>query len=347
MPKRKLSLDPNDTSLDDPQFGNVEDLPPGVKRQTSYCILNDVWDENNPTYSRLVFTFPECLGVEETLNNTAKDNKCIPTLNMDIPINLPVVKDCRVDLIQGPPDYVGILEKNTAGTGVYLKKSATNLTFILTGNDQLKKKAPDVDDETKETDVKDVTQEAALSDAIWAKYLNVPTPQSSSNFTTAIKPAGWTTNDYWIYGKDVGGAVALAYDDVAKTLMRSTENQNNIRTEFTQNNILSRGYLLLKDHVNMFIRVQHDGSAGDTPAMKFRIILDYTTRKVSLSSLLVWRQQISEFLPKQIQWRVYNQAVSTGDKKNGWNILVSRGTVKESGTGTDPTDKTQFPDIKD
>lgn len=137
MPKRKLSsLDPNDTSDTDPQFGNVEDLPAGVKRQTSYCVLGNCWDDNNPTYSRLVFRFPECLGIEETLNNTAKDNKCIPTLNMDIPILLPVIKDCRVDIIQRPPDYVGLLQKNTAGDGIKLDKRQCQLEFVLTGNDR-------------------------------------------------------------------------------------------------------------------------------------------------------------------------------------------------------------------
>lgn len=346
MPKRKLSsLDPNDTSDTDPQFGNVEDLPAGVKRQTSYCVLGNCWDDNNPTYSRLVFRFPECLGIEETLNNTAKDNKCIPTLNMDIPILLPVIKDCRVDIIQRPPDYVGLLQKNTAGDGIKLDKRQCQLEFVLTGNDQLTKKAPSIADETKEIDCEDITQYAALSDAIWAQYYKVTQPQQASNYTTAIQPAG-KDKDYWIYGKDEGGVKSVAYSDVANHFMNTVHNPNGRYTMFEQNNIQSRGFLLLKDHVNMFVKVQFDGSA-EGKNFKFRVILDYTTRKVSLSSLLVWRQQLHEFLPKQIQWRMYEQAKDTAKKQNEWNILVSRGEVEENGTGTDPTDKTQFPDIKE
>lgn len=344
--RRRLPMDPNDTSDTDPQFGNVEDLPSGYKRQTSICVLTEVTEENAAAWSRLVIKFPECLGVEETLKNTAEKTKCIPTLNMDIPINLPVIRDCKVDLILPPPDYTSFLDVKDTKDGVALTKRPNNLSFILTGEDRLKKTAPSTLDETKNLDCKDVSQMAALSDAIWCKYWRVPNSQSVTNYTIPIKPTGWV-DDYWLYGKSVGGIEGVNYGQVAQKLMRDNEGETATtnKTIFEQNNILPRGHLLLKDHVNLFVAVQQDGSTGTTPPLEFRVIVDYTIRQVSLSSLLVWQQQLHEFIPKQIKWRIYEQAKAT--KKNGWNILVSRGTIEESGTGPDPTDKTNFPDIDD
>lgn len=347
--RRRIPLDPNDTSDFDPQFGNVEDLPKGVKRQTSVAVLNKVWDANTPTWSRLVVKFPECLGIEETLKTTAESTKCIPSLNMDIPINLPVIKDVKVDLLLSPPDYTSFLNTNDAGDGVRLTKTPNQLTFILTGNDQLTKSAPSTEDETKDADVKDVAQMAALSDTIWARYYRVPNPQSTTNYTAAIKPSGYADRENFLYGKTVSGIAGLSYGQVADHVMGEPEGQGALssKTVFEQNNILPKGFLLLKDHCNLFVRVQHDGSAGETPPLEFRVIIDYSIRQVSLSSLLVWQQQLKEFLPKQVQWRVYEQTLDKANKKNEWNILVSRGTIEENGTGTDPTDKTSFPSIED
>lgn len=349
MPKRRalaVPLDPNDTSAVDPQFGNVEDLPRGVKRQTSVCVLTDVQEENKPTWSRLVVKFPECLGIEETLKQTAEKANCIPTVNMDININLPVIRDCKVDVIASPPDYTSILNrKNPGGDGLQLLKRPNNLAFILTGEDQLKKSAPSTTDETKNNDCKDVTQMAELSDAIWAKYWTVPNPESTSNYTAAVKPNDAFT-DFWLYNKTVGSDVGLSYNQVAQKYLRNIEGQSGttIKNVFEQSNIQEKGFLLLKDHVNLFVKVNQDGShEAETYPLKFRLILDYSIRQVPLSSLLVWRQQLHEFLPKQVQWRVYDQAKAA--KKNGWNILVSRGTIEESGIGDDPTDKTNFPPI--
>lgn len=347
--RRRIPLDPNDTSASDPQFGNVEDLPRGVKRQTSVCVLESVYEENAPTWSRLVIKFPECLGIEETLKEKAESTKCIPSLNMDIPINLPVIKDVQVDLILSPPDYTSMLDKNDASDGIRLRKTPNQLAFLLTGEDQLQKTAPSTTDETKDGTVKDIAQMAALSETIWARYYRVPNPQSVTNFTAAVKPTGLGFSDYWLYGKEEAGVQGLSYAQAAEHYLGTPEgiSAESQKTIFEQNNIQPKGYLLLKDHVNMFVRVQQDGSTGTTPPLEFRVIVDYTIRQVSLSSLLVWRQQLKEFLPKQVQWRVYEQTLDKTNKKNGWNILVSRGTIEENGTGGDPTSKTQFPDIDD
>lgn len=112
--------------------------------------------------------------------------------------------------------------------------------------DQLTKKAPSIADETKEIDCEDITQYAALSDAIWAQYYKVTQPQQASNYTTAIQPAG-KDKDYWIYGKDEGGVKSVAYSDVANHFMNTVHNPNGRYTMFEQNNIQSRGFLLLKD----------------------------------------------------------------------------------------------------
>lgn len=345
--RRRIPIDPNDTSDFDPQFGNVEDLPRGVKRQTSLCVLDKVWNEDSPTWSRLVIKFPECLGIEETLKTKAESTKCIPSLNMDIPINLPVIKDVKLDLILSPPDYTSQIQLDGAKDGVRLKKKPNNLAFILTGDDQITTKAPSTTDEEKEESVEDVAQAAAISDAIWTRFYRVPNAPDITNYSTALKPAGVSFDNYWLYGKEVGGISGLSYGQVAEHFLGKIEGQgaDSFRTVFEQNNIQAKGFLLLKDHVNMFVKVNHDGSTN--APLQFRIIVDYTIREVSLSSLLVWRQQLKEFLPKQVQWRVYKQALDKTNKKNGWNILVSRGTIEENGAGVDPSSKTQFPDIDD
>lgn len=340
MPKRKFSaipIDPNESGPD-PQFGELSDLPRGVKRQTSILTLGTMRTTDPKDWARLVYSFPECLGIKETLDNAAKSSSCIPSVSMDVPINLPVIKNIQVDEISVPANYGEnlVLTDSSLDNTVY----KNNRAYIFTGEDQLTKTAPDVDDETKEVTVSSYAQYAALSDTIYAKFTSFPDAKGDAQFAVPLSPTGWKGTG-WLYGKSVGGVSGIDYKDVALRYLQPSAGPNNVGSFFEVNNIQSKGHLLLKDHVNLFIQTDFTGS----PDLQLRVIIDYTTREVSLSSLLVWQQQLTEFLPKQVRWRAWEQTVAAD--KNGWNILVSRGVVKENGTGNDPTDKTAFPEIKD
>lgn len=342
MPKRKFSalgaipIDPNESGPD-PQFGELSDLPRGVKRQTAIVRLNNRQTTSPKNWSRLVFSFPECLGIKETLDNAAKSTSCIPSVSMDVPINLPVIKNVQIDEIQVSRKY----DENLVLDGDSLANSVTknNRAYILTGEDQLSNQAPDVEDETKEINVSTYAQMAALSDTIYAKFTNFPSGKLGSSYANPVKPASFTKTG-WLYGKSEGGVEGIDYKDVALRYLQPSLGPNEDPQMFEVNNIMSKGHLLLKDHVNLFVATNVDDTG-----LEFRIILDYTTREVSLSSLLVWQQQLTEFLPKQVRWRIWEQQVAAD--KNGWNILVSRGTCEENGSGDDPNSKTEFPDIKD
>lgn len=347
-PKRKRSkstsrvaipIDPNESGPD-PQFGELHDLPKGVKRQTSFIKLKNLQNTTPKQWSRLVFSFPECLGIKETLDNAAKSTSCIPSVSMDVPINLPVIKNIQIDEIQVSKRFGDNfnLEKDTGNLYNYVKKHER--AYIVTGDDQLTNKAPDMKDETKSTTIETAAQMAALSDTIYAKFVNFPTPTGDTEFANAVAPPSWK-NGGWIYGKSIDGVQGIDYKDVALRYLQPDQELNEYGTNFEINNILSRGHLLLKDHVNLFLKTDVD----ETDGFEIRMIIDYTTKSVSLSSLLVWQQQLTEFLPKQVRWRALDQV--RGDDKNGWNILVSRGSVDINGKGNDPTDKTEFPEIKD
>lgn len=344
MPKRKYSsaipIDPNETGPD-PQFGNIEDLPRGVKRQTS--IIKFMGQKNTRTttdnWSRLVYSFPECLGIKETLDNAAKSTSCIPSVSMDVPINLPVVKNCRIDIIQKSRKYYDTLDYDKTNGAVSADTKEQPMYFILTGDDQLTKSAPSTTDETTNIDISAAAQMAALSDTIYARFLEVPQKQMDQVMAGALNPSEAKGNG-WIYGKTVAGIQGIDYAQVAERYLQPIPNTAE-RCDFEIDNIQAKGHLLLKDHVNLFVKLPQD--ADDT--WQIRVILDYSVRQVSLSSLLVWQQQLTEFIPKDLKWRVYQQV--HGNTTNGWDILVSRGTVTENGTGEDPTKKDDFPDIKD
>lgn len=343
MPKRKFSaipIDPNETGPD-PQFGNIEDLPRGVKRQTS--VIKFMGQKNTKTttdnWSRLVYSFPECLGIKETLDNAAKSTSCIPSVSMDVPINLPVVKNCRIDIIQKSRKYYDTLDYDETNSQIASDTQEQPMYFILTGDDQLTKSAPSTTDETTNIDISTAAQMAALSDTIYARFLEVPNKQQDQVIAGVLNPAAAKGNG-WIYGKEVGGVTGIDYAQVAQRYLQPIPSTPE-RCDFEIDNIQAKGHLLLKDHVNLFVKLPMDSM----DSWEIRVLLDYTVRQVSLSSLLVWQQQLTEFIPKEVRWRVYQQV--HGDDKNGWNILVSRGTVVENGTGEDPTKKDDFPDIKD
>lgn len=333
-----IPIDPNESGPD-PMFGELSDLPRGVKRQTSIVKLDSLQTTGPTAWSRLTFSFPECLGIKETLDNAAKSSSCIPSVSMDVPINLPVIQNVQIDEIQVSRKYKEIL--TLTGDKDSLKNSVDpqNRAYILTGEDQLKNKAPSIDDETKEITVETYAQYAALSDTIYAKFTHYPDAKSDAQFASAVIPSTFKEAG-WLYGKSISGVQGIDYKDVALRYLQPSAGPNENPTMFEVNNIQSKGHLLLKDHVNLFVQTDVDDSG-----LEFRIILDYTTREVSLSSLLVWQQQLTEFLPKQVRWRAWEQTAAAD--KNGWSIIVSRGTVKENGKGDDPTDKTAFPDIKD
>lgn len=346
--KRKRSsldavpIDPNESGPD-PQFGELHDLPKGVKRQTSFIKLQNTQTAGYPTkWSRLVFSFPECLGIKQTLDLAAKKQtvSCIPSVSMDVPINLPVIRNVQIDEIQTSKRYADKLSYDKATGNLDNAPYKQERVYILTGEDQLKNKAPDVKDSTKTTEATTPAMWAALSDAIYAKFVNFPDVASDSLFAGPIAPDTWKGPD-WLYGKSVEGVQGIDYKDVAQRFLQPSQELNEFGTMFEMNNIMSKGHLLLKDHVNLFVRTEIDANQG----WEIRVMIDYTTKQVSLSSLLVWQQQLTEFLPKQVRWRAYEQVMA--DDKNGWNILISRGAVEANGKGDDPTDKTDFPDIKD
>lgn len=346
MPKRKFSaipIDPNETGSD-PQFGNIEDLPRGVKRQTSVILMDGQMTSkttDRKNWSRLVFSFPECLGIKETLDNAAKSTSCIPSVSMDVPINLPVVRNCRVDIIRASrPEWMDFKYDKT-NSQIEMNNREQNMAFILTGDDQLTKAAPSTTEEDKSEDSRTASQMAALSDTIYARFKTFLAMDQYKDaiISGSLNPAE-AKGTGWVYGKTIGGIEGIDYAQVAQRYMNPTQNSTEA-CDFEINNIQPKGHLLLKDHVNMFVRLPQD--LLDT--WEVRVILDYSIKQVSLSSLLVWQQQLTEFIPKEVRWRIYSQAQA--DDKNGWNILISRGNVTENGTGSDPTSKTAFPDIKD
>lgn len=343
MPKRKFGatpIDPNETGLD-PQFGNVEDLPRGVKRQTAHIHLNGACPEKL-NYSRLTFTFPECLGIKETLENKAKSTSCIPTVDMNVQVNLPVIKDVRIDLFRRPQEFTQKMVLQAADHNLQNTIYENDLQFILTGEDQLTDKAPSVSDETQSLSVDDPGAASSLSSAIYAKFISAPSPNTDQDFAVPLEPTGKKGNS-WLYGATLDGVVGLNYAQVAQEFIRNnTHIAPPVATHYEINNIQAKGYLLLKDHVNLFVKVPQN-AINEQNVFIARMIIDYTTRSVSLSSLLVWKQQLTEFIPKQVQWRIYKQ--TRAQKKNGWNVLVSRGSVSETGVGDQPTSSTDFPDI--
>lgn len=343
MPKRKFSaipIDPNETGSD-PQFGNIEDLPRGVKRQTSVIKFQGHKNSEASTdkWSRLVYTFPECLGIKETLDNAAKSTSCIPSVSMDVPINLPVVRGCRVDIIQKARKYSNSLVIDKTNSQIRNDTLQQPMYFILTGDDQLTKAAPSTEDETKTIDVSTPIQMAALSDTIYARFISLPSQESDQSLSGVINPDE-AKGRGWIYGKTVGGIQGVDYAEVAQRFLQPIPNTAE-PCDFEIDNIQPKGHLLLKDHVNLFVKLPID----PTDTWEVRVILDYSTKQVSLSSLLVWQQQLTEFIPKEIRWRVWQQIQA--DQKNGWTVIVSRGTVAENGSGADPSSATDFPEIKD
>lgn len=120
--RRRILLDLNDIFVFDFQFGNVEDLFRGVKCQIFVCVLESVYEENVFIWFRLVIKFFECLGIEEILKEKVESIKCILSLNMDILINLLVIKDVQVDLILSFLDYIFMLDRNDVVDGIRLRK---------------------------------------------------------------------------------------------------------------------------------------------------------------------------------------------------------------------------------
>lgn len=342
MPKRKaiggIPIDPNESGPN-PQFGELHDLPRGVNRQTSVLKLDGLKNVSPTGWARLTYTFPECLGIKETLDNAAKTTSCIPSVKMDVPINLPVIRNVVIEEIQCPRKYTEQLTK-TAQDGLSTDVERHNRAYILTGDDQLTTGAPSMFDETTSSAVSSPAQMAALSDTIYAKIISFPEGKKDTNYDLVVKPTGWS-EDGWIYGKAVSGTQGLTYADVAQKFLQPSQGPNEEGVTFEMNNIQSKGHLLLKDHVNLFFQTK----SGYQMDMEVRVIIDYTTKSVSLSSLLVWQQQLTEFLPKQVRWRCWKQAQST--QNNGWTVICSRGTCKEEGNGNDPSSKTAFPDIVD
>lgn len=339
--KRKgpsIPIGPNETGLD-PQFGNVEDLPFGVKRQTSIIKQGGRKLTDPKRWSRLVFSFPECLGIKQTLDIAAKKAKtCIPTVDMDVPINLPIIRDCKIDFIKKPMSHTKNFVHNSTDKYIRTDVKRNDMAFILTGKDQLVDSAPSVSDPEKKEKVETAAQVASLSDAIYALLAGYPYLTSNATVYGQLNGGSW--GDGWLYGETKDGIVGLNYAEVAERYVNPIINTTDA-VMYEINNIQKKGFLLLKDHVNLFCKLPRD----NLDTYDIRVILDYQTREVSLSSLLVWQQQLTEFIPKSVQWRVYK--VLQSNTENGWNIAISRGEVKENGTGDDPTDKTTFPDIKD
>lgn len=339
--KRKgpaIPIGPNETGLD-PQFGNVEDLPFGVKRQTSIISQRGAKLTTPGKWARLVYSFPECLGIKQTLDIAAKKApSCIPSVDMDVPINLPIIRDCKIDFIKKPMSHKQTFIYNSEESYIRTDVERNDMAFILTGQDQLRDSAPSLTEPDKKEKVATSAQFASLSDCIYAKLVGFPY-QDANVVYGKLNPK--TAGDGWLYGKTMEGLVGLDYAQVASRYLKPSINTDFPATMYEINNIQKKGFLLLKDHVNLFCRLPRD----NLDTYDIRVIIDYQTRQVSLSSLLVWQQQLTEFIPKTVQWRVLK--VVQDDTHNGWNICISRGAVKENGTGDDPTDKTEFPDIKD
>lgn len=359
-----IPLDPNYTGAD-PQFGNISDLPKGVKRQTAILSLQDL-STGKKSWSRLTFKFPECVGIAETLNQQAKKGECIPTLSMNVKILVPVVKNFRIDVIRPPPDYysnVRLFNKTASeATRRYIATEVqpTKLAMILTGDDQLTTEVPDIADEDKTVKVTHAEVIASISNAIYAKYWDNPdTPGQVSEmcqqlgYDEAARNAGGFATVPWDSKEPVEANFTnqTFYNFYTPALFSHTEGQTADPQFVTIDNIQSKGHTLTSDHVNLFVWNNypvHTAAAENKLEPRYWTIkttLDYTTREVSLSSLLIWKRQLKEFLPKQIQWRMLE--VAAGAKNNKWDIALSRGSITESGVGDDPSSKTDFPDIED
>lgn len=367
-PYAGIPLDPNYTGVD-PQFGNISDLPKGVKRQTAIMTLQANNTAPNPKpWCRMVFRFPECVGIAETLNNAAKkfDGDCIPTLSMNVKILVPVVKDFRVEWIKPPPDYVMKPKIYAWKTKEYatVETQANEIAFILTGDDQLTDRIPDMEDETKHVLLNDIEALASVSNAIYAKYTTVPDiPLSAPEAAKAIahdqqgrEAAGFETEPYNAATADKIQS-QMYYNYMAQQFVNPSQAAGGSnQREIIINNIQEKGHTLTSDHVNLFIKntypcqkqqPDHTGLMADIWQKRdwtVRTILDYTTKEVTLSSLLIWKRQLKEFLPKQVQWRGYEMD-NPSPTENCWEIALSRGSIKENGIGNDPTLKSDFPDI--
>lgn len=357
-----VPLNPNYTGAD-PQFGNISDLPKGVKRQTAILTLQDL-NTGKKTWSRLTFRFPECVGIAETLNNAAKKGECIPTLSMNVQILVPVVKNFRIDVIRAPPDYTVTPKVINEGTPKETPKfltqdvKPTKLAFILTGDDQLTTTVPDIDDEDKTVTAKHAEVIASISNAIYAKYWDNPdAPAQVAEMAKHLNDAAHKDKGGFetaAINGDVENPPKIAAKVYANSYMNAYLQMCRAQTANPHyqviDNILEKGHTLTSDHVNLFIWNNYEVTATSDGAKDLRprywvirTTLDYTTKTVSLSSLLLWKRQLKEFLPKQIQWRMLEQAKDV--KKNQWEIALSRGSIKESGVGDDPASKTDFPDI--
>lgn len=342
MPKRKYGgiLGPNTPGGSNPQFGNIETLPNGWNRQTSVVDLYSI-NENSKKWSRLTFNFPECLGIKQTLDNAAKSTSCIPSLDMDVQINIPVIRDVHLDVLWKTSSKR--LNVNLTSDRLQMVHLDEDFVAILTGDDQLVASVPDMYDETKTDPLILFTdfQRVSASEVIWARLERAKDRnQTDLPFQKAVNAPG---KSGWLYGKTEGGKVGLDYAQVGETEVgkigdEETSNIVNI------DNIPKGGYKLLNDHVNLFVKTHPNKPTEE--AFEFRLMIDYETSSVPLSSLLVWKQQLTEFIPKQIQWRGAFVEPGSG-KKNGYRFLISRGTVKETGEGTDPSSSADFPNIDD
>lgn len=343
MPKRKFpGLKPNDVGGSDPQFGNIETLPKGRMRQSSVIRLKTP-NKNGHEWSRLTFNFPECLGIKETLDNAAKKTQCIPTLDMDVNINIPVVEEVHFDLIERAAPYY--MDATIGGDYLNQTNLPNELVCILTGDDQLLKSVPQMSDQTKSVDLSTLTdyQRALASNCIWARIEEPTRVVENISLPSAINPD--TSQKGFVYGKTVGGVEGLDYAQVGMSIIKKGDVDNQKYWTSYINNIPPRGYKLLKDHVNLFVKISAPVTHDIPDYYEFNLAIDYTTASVPLSSLLVWQQQLTEFIPKEIQWR--GEVVLPGvGNKNGYQILISRGTVKETGEGANPSDATAFPPIE-
>lgn len=347
MPKRKYGgvLGPNTVGGSNPQFGNIETLPNGLNRQTSIIELYSI-NGSADNWTRLTFNFPECLGIKQTLDNAAKTTSCIPSLDMDVQIKIPIIKEVFVDILYHTSQKRMTAVKQ-ATDRLVVDDVAFDQSFILTGEDQLVKTVPDMYDETKTDDLYALNftdmQKASASEVIWAK---ISRPKDTTELSQEMQEAlNAADKPGWLFGKTEGGNQGLGYDEVAATALNGFLGAVIPNEVAYINNIPKSGFKLLNDHVNMFVSLPWTQVTGKE-GFEARVIIDYETSSVPLSSLLVWRQQLTEFVPKQIQWRGGVQEPGAS-KKNGFKFLISRGTVKETGAGKDPTNTTQFPNIAD
>lgn len=328
--------DPNTQYVgDDPQYGHVSDLLPGEKRMTG---VHKFQSKNTIGYnwSRLTFSFPECLGIRETLENKSKSTACIPSLNMKVDIDVPVIKRVHFQWVKRPNQYHTTF--TYAGNILVPIVRESGVCFILTGDDQLVGKIPDMWDEAKEWDKQSDFQRMACSDSIWGYCEDPPMPKQMVNDMTTVMNASGSPGVKIGADDDINDS---SYGSIVSAAMTRAEALDHEFTPVYTNNIPKKGYQLWKDHVNLFVRVPISGSGP----MEFRFTIDYETKKVPLQNILIWREQYKDFVPKQIQWRGATQQPTP--QANYWDFLLSRGVVRETATGTDPDDATAFPNIDD